>query len=218
MLVGGTIPVHAPSSFFTLCRQLYKNYKHKSADSLSILFILQWFLGDAANLVGCFLTRQLPTQVRSCSSSLLLLRQTYTAVYFVCVDVILLTQYFYYRYRDHAADRDLSDMAGATFTKRPSQALPAVFGLFGLTAMLRFAMSPQGGSMAASRSLLSYVGEDEADCLSDPTGLDYTIGMVIGWASGATYLLSRVPQIVKNVCPVSISFFNGCSSSAAAYQ
>ena len=45
-----------------LMPQLYKNYKNKEADSLSVYFVLAWCLGDLTNLVGCILTHQLVFQ------------------------------------------------------------------------------------------------------------------------------------------------------------
>ncbi|CAG8782091.1 33783_t:CDS:2, partial [Racocetra persica] len=54
-----------------------------SADGLSLYFLLNWFLGDLTNLVGCILTKQLPFQM-------------YLAMYFCTVDLVLFSQYFYY--------------------------------------------------------------------------------------------------------------------------
>ena len=61
-----------------------------------------WLLGDLTNLIGCILTHQLPFQVISlCFTALrhlkLITRQTLLASYFCMVDVVLLSQYFYYR-------------------------------------------------------------------------------------------------------------------------
>ncbi|CAG8661783.1 27560_t:CDS:2 [Dentiscutata erythropus] len=63
--------------------QIITNYRNKSVDGLSLLFLMNWLLGDLANLVGCILTKQLPFQV-------------YLAIYFCSVDFGLFFQYFYY--------------------------------------------------------------------------------------------------------------------------
>ncbi|KAJ7685303.1 PQ loop repeat-domain-containing protein [Mycena polygramma] len=63
--------------------QVLKNVQLKSCEGLALPFLANWFLGDASNLLGCILTRQLPFQ-------------TWLATYFVCVDVLLVGQYFYY--------------------------------------------------------------------------------------------------------------------------
>lgn len=34
--------------------QLYANFKSKSADGLSMAFLVVWLLGDVANLIGTF--------------------------------------------------------------------------------------------------------------------------------------------------------------------
>ncbi|KAK2466847.1 hypothetical protein APHAL10511_001105 [Amanita phalloides] len=77
--------------------QIYKNFRLQSCEGLSLMFLLNWYLGDCSNLIGCILTNQLPFQ-------------TWLAAYFVCVDTTLLFQYFYYTqpvkpsepYREHA--------------------------------------------------------------------------------------------------------------------
>ncbi|CAG8481162.1 4876_t:CDS:2 [Scutellospora calospora] len=42
--------------------QILTNYRNKSADGLSLYFLMNWLLGDLANLAGCILTKQLPFQ------------------------------------------------------------------------------------------------------------------------------------------------------------
>ena len=45
--------------------QMVKNCRNiAGVEGISILLILQWTLGDATNLVGAILTKQLPLQVR----------------------------------------------------------------------------------------------------------------------------------------------------------
>ena len=53
-----------PFVFSCLPRQLVTNCRTGKADkALSFWFLLQWFAGDATNLVGALLTKQLLTQV-----------------------------------------------------------------------------------------------------------------------------------------------------------
>ncbi|CAK5264612.1 unnamed protein product [Mycena citricolor] len=63
--------------------QLLENIRLQSCEGLALPFLANWLLGDIANLTGCLLTEQLPFQ-------------TYLATYFVFVDMILFSQYFYY--------------------------------------------------------------------------------------------------------------------------
>ncbi|KAI0006122.1 PQ loop repeat-domain-containing protein [Russula compacta] len=64
--------------------QLIENARRKSVEGLALPFLANWLLGDLTNLIGCLLTNQLPFQ-------------TLLASYFCLVDVVLLSQYFYYR-------------------------------------------------------------------------------------------------------------------------
>lgn len=68
---------------FAQSPQLYTNYRRGSVDGLSPVFLTQWMLGDATNLLGCVLTQQLPFQIA-------------VATYFCCVDVCIMAQYVYY--------------------------------------------------------------------------------------------------------------------------
>ncbi|KAJ7905622.1 PQ loop repeat-domain-containing protein [Mycena olivaceomarginata] len=70
--------------------QVLKNIQLKSCEGLALPFLANWFLGDASNLLGCILTRQLPFQ-------------TWLATYFVFVDMLLCSQYFYYEGRKSVA-------------------------------------------------------------------------------------------------------------------
>jgi len=71
-----------------------------------VLFLLEWLGGDTLNLAGCILTNQLPTQ-------------TYTAMLFVSMDVVMVTQYAYLTYwtpkkkKNKAASEDSALLADA---------------------------------------------------------------------------------------------------------
>lgn len=67
-----------------------------NVESLSSLFIITWLIGDITNLIGCLLTHQLPTQL-------------YTAIYYCVMDVVMVTQYFYYRFRNRTQSIVLSN-------------------------------------------------------------------------------------------------------------
>ncbi|KAK9839622.1 hypothetical protein WJX81_001406 [Elliptochloris bilobata] len=64
--------------------QIVSNCRNRSADALSAWFLAEWLLGDTCNLIGLLLVGdQLPTM-------------TYTAMYFICMDTVLIMQYIYY--------------------------------------------------------------------------------------------------------------------------
>lgn len=71
------------SWLFAQLPQIYKNYYLQSTAGLSAFFLVEWCLGDTANLVGALFTRQATWQVTIAS-------------YYVFVDVVLVFQYFWY--------------------------------------------------------------------------------------------------------------------------
>ncbi len=104
---------------------MYTNCRKGIADkALSIWFLLQWFLGDATNLIGALLTKQLATQVGEAITSSHMewdsawfiwlynpsivthmvqfsrCLQIATAVYFVIIDTLMLTQFMFYVIRN----------------------------------------------------------------------------------------------------------------------
>ncbi|PYH99345.1 PQ loop repeat protein [Aspergillus ellipticus CBS 707.79] len=71
------------SWLFAQLPQIYKNFQLQSTSGLSLFFLVEWCLGDLSNLLGCLLTRQAGWQV-------------IVAGYYVCVDVTLVFQYYWY--------------------------------------------------------------------------------------------------------------------------
>jgi hypothetical protein len=110
------------SLFFWLgCQtpQFFQNIKNGSVDALSVWFLLEWFIGDGTNLVGAVLTSQLPTQI-------------YTATLFVCMDVMMVLQFVYYKCRAPKATASEKELLINEETKQGSKAvlLPVVCFLF----------------------------------------------------------------------------------------
>uniref|UniRef100_A0A8C8YNJ5 Solute carrier family 66 member 1 n=1 Tax=Prolemur simus TaxID=1328070 RepID=A0A8C8YNJ5_PROSS len=138
--------------------------------ALSLWFLLGWIAGDSCNLIGSFLANQLPLQ-------------TYTAVYYVLADLLMLTLYFHYK-----------------FKKRPSllsapinSVLLFVVGTVCATPLLSSARpvaAPREGFRG--RALLS------VEPGSKPFTQQEIVGFVIGSVSSVLYLLSRLPQIRTN--------------------
>ena len=54
---------------FVLLPQLLENYLSKSADGISLAFLIVWFVGDLANLLGAALAYLVPTVTVWISSS-----------------------------------------------------------------------------------------------------------------------------------------------------
>ena len=65
--------------------QLIENYKQGSAEGISLLFLVVWFVGDIANLAGALWAGLVPTVIA-------------LAVYFCIADTILISQCLYYNF------------------------------------------------------------------------------------------------------------------------
>ncbi|AET38492.1 cationic amino acid transporter Ecym_2794 [Eremothecium cymbalariae DBVPG len=63
--------------------QIYENFRRKSADGLSLLFVILWLAGDIFNLLGAVLQHLLPTMI-------------VLATYYTLADIVLLVQCFVY--------------------------------------------------------------------------------------------------------------------------
>ncbi|KAL4894613.1 PQ loop repeat-domain-containing protein [Aspergillus ambiguus] len=64
--------------------QIIENFRRRSADGLSLLFLIVWLAGDVFNILGAVLQGVLPTMI-------------ILAVYYTLADIVLLAQCFYYR-------------------------------------------------------------------------------------------------------------------------
>ncbi|MEE6482198.1 hypothetical protein FKM82_013180 [Ascaphus truei] len=154
--------------------QYYKSCKTGNMDkAISIWFLLGWMCGDSCNCVGAFLAHQLPLQ-------------TYTAVYYVLADLVMLSLYLYYKYRNQERSQ---------FT--PINAVCG-FVLFGSVAAVSLLREPRPPGLDSTvvlrrRHLLS---ADEPG--SEPFTTREIIGLTIGSFSSVLYLISRLPQIITN--------------------
>uniref|UniRef100_A0A8C7Z878 Lysosomal amino acid transporter 1 homolog n=1 Tax=Oryzias sinensis TaxID=183150 RepID=A0A8C7Z878_9TELE len=155
--------------------QYWNSWKKGNMDSaLSVWFLLLWLAGDSCNLVGSFLADQLPLQ-------------TYTAVYYVLADLLMLTMYTYYKLRNRrAAGRTALNAVGVSCILGLSASLTRLPGLSPQPEM-----SPSG---FRSRSLLSTA---DAGAIATFTTKEI-VGFSIGSLSSVLYLCSRLPQMYTN--------------------
>ncbi|EDO16025.1 hypothetical protein Kpol_495p23 [Vanderwaltozyma polyspora DSM 70294] len=63
--------------------QIYENFYRKSAEGLSLLFVILWLAGDVFNLLGAMLQKLLPTMI-------------ILAAYYTVADIVLLAQCLWY--------------------------------------------------------------------------------------------------------------------------
>ncbi|KAK9781571.1 putative Vacuolar membrane PQ loop repeat protein [Seiridium cardinale] len=208
-----------------LIPQLLTNYRAKSAEGLSMIFLLIWLFGDIANLSGALVTGIAPTA-------------TTLAAYFCFSDLVLITQCLYYntinarraaRLRTQSTDTVASEDEPLLRRRRTSSA-----GLPGSQRRpsVRQEESGLGDSLTrivtgedetpdnhrwlhnslslaavyllgtvgwfASYKAGAWDGPEEPDAPSAATSPMAIVGMTLGYLSAACYLCARIPQIIKN--------------------
>ncbi|XP_007570183.1 lysosomal amino acid transporter 1 homolog isoform X1 [Poecilia formosa] len=155
--------------------QYYSSCKKGNMDSaLSVWFLLLWLGGDSCNLIGSFLADQLPLQ-------------TYTAIYYVLADLLMLAMYTYYKMRHRMVHR------------RTVLNVVGISCVLGLTAGLAHlpGVDPEPEMIFSgfrSRSLLSTTDTSSIQ----PFTPREIIGFSIGSVSSVLYLCSRLPQMHTN--------------------
>ncbi|KAI8966088.1 PQ-loop-domain-containing protein [Daldinia sp. FL1419] len=205
-----------------LLPQLITNYKAKSAEGLSMIFLAVWLFGDLANLSGALVTGLAPTA-------------TALAGYFCISDVILITQSVYYntlnarkaRQRTRSTESRVSeDEPLLQPRRRSSSGLPGSHRRHsmhhsesGLDPIKRIVTgendTPDANPwlhntlsvvaiyiVGAAGWFVSYkVGAwDKPDAPEEPATDSpvAALGLALGYASAVCYLCARVPQIIKN--------------------
>ncbi|XP_015216402.1 lysosomal amino acid transporter 1 homolog [Lepisosteus oculatus] len=74
--------------------QVYEAYRHGRVEqAVSLGFLLFLLSGDLSNFVGCYLTNQLPIQI-------------VTAVFYIFTDVILISQFLYYKLKNAKSQKN----------------------------------------------------------------------------------------------------------------
>lgn len=71
--------------------QIYQNFVRKSAEGLSLLFVVLWLLGDIFNVIGAVKQGVLPTMI-------------ILAIYYTLADIVLLWQCLYYGHGSKKVD------------------------------------------------------------------------------------------------------------------
>jgi len=193
---------------FAQAPQLWENYRLSRAESLSGLFLMTWLAGDICNLLGCILTPQFKVQL-------------YTAIYFLCMDFLILTQWTYYYVKNRPIPEEdksereiwvapdggvppeeqesqslsLSSTSSRTTRMRVYAIIPAVLGLSCLAGVGVWAMQEPTETFMVhkGRTLLS-----DCDPSMSSTLVETVIGSTCAWLSGILYFTARIPQIMTN--------------------
>ncbi|PWN54310.1 hypothetical protein IE53DRAFT_308543, partial [Violaceomyces palustris] len=155
-------------------KQLFENYKRGSVEGLSVVFLSQWMLGDATNLIGCVLTHQLSFQIA-------------VATYFCCIDFCIMIQFYYY-WRKGRRATTAQELADGTA------------GLEASVGSLRTGVRKRHGSYASYQSS-TYpfgVGALETSEVLPEASRMRIIGRMSAWTCTVLYMTSRLPQIWAN--------------------
>ncbi|TFA99597.1 putative vacuolar amino acid transporter YPQ3 [Trichoderma ghanense] len=188
--------------------QMIVNYRAKSADGLSISFLVVWMLGDATNLIGGLFTHLAPTAI-------------VLAWYFCVADFLLISQCLYYnavnarRAAEAAAASEEAPLLGERRRSRRrsiSSEDGAKIAPAGDELIERSSWSSNAACLLGVYVVgfagwyLSYkagaYNETDPVVLDDAerssSNLLEKIGMVLGYFSAVCYLCARIPQIIKN--------------------
>jgi len=179
--IGCWIVVYSP--------QIIENYRLKSGEGLSVLFVVVWLLGDLCNLIGAIIAGLIPTVI-------------ILALYYTVCDIILLFQIYFYRWEKRRSDRRATSPDGVTEESplvghtREGNVDPNHQRLHWL-----FAQYAGGFLFVLATGIVSWWisarpgGTPQKP--SEPGASELTI-QLIGWTSAILYLGARVPQIFKN--------------------
>lgn len=187
--------------------QIYENFRRKSSEGLSLMFIILWLAGDVFNVLGAVLQGVLPTMI-------------ILAVYYTLADVVLLVQCLIYgngdkpdlvhllpanplnediletvlsRERRHEEENNYNDLDAAVIDVESAQKISPLRAALFKTLMVLLVFS--AGLIGW---YVSYV-KDHGKKKSPPLELVFDpLAQFFGWLCAVLYLGSRVPQILLN--------------------
>lgn len=189
--------------------QIYANYRSKSAVGISPSFLLLWFMGDFLSFTSCVL------------SDVVLKFQVYLSLFFICNDVTLCYQYYYYYsvYPHRSAQAPALPQPDGVSVARDYNAHVTNSIKIHLTHLtpheadknrpiaeyLSSSGSPTGSysSTDAKKVALGAVAAmglpvAQAATTSTAAVLHRALGLVLAWMCTVVYILSRCPQLYKN--------------------
>lgn len=195
--------------------QIISNYKNKTAEGISPLFLLLWFMGDFLSFTSCLL------------NDAALNFQIYLSLFFLANDITLCTQYYYYvsvyprrrylRVANHISREDNTiDRRGAD-TKTTAIDIHSVPDLKGANgeptsfSSLSSSEAKSFGSMEQTASVgqilatsavinagVTNAFSTEVTILTASTSKTEVLALVLAWACTCVYVCSRCPQLYKN--------------------
>lgn len=198
--------ISCTSWIFAQLPQIITNYKLKSAEGISPLFLLLWFLGDFLSFTSCLM------------NDAVLNFQLYLSIFFLCNDVTLCFQYYYYNsvypatvptiyqpvdpvVREAVTDnKDVSIHGEGLHIKRKhGREYPS---LNDGSASSSYDSTEESSSMLKNVAVAAVLNSGRASALlisSDSTNTAVTSwGLVLAWGCTLVYCSSRCPQLYKN--------------------
>ncbi|KAG8136088.1 hypothetical protein E2320_009063 [Naja naja] len=155
---------------FAALPQLYVACQNgKVEQALSLGFLLCWLAGDVTNFIGCYLTDQLPIQ-------------TVTAIFYINMDIIVISQFFYYKLKN----QKITKLVGGMNMKYSCIAWVLICLLLCLILPTQLLMKNNVQN--------TILGSNEKS-----HGMTEISGFVCGYLSCVFYLGSRIPQLYKNI-------------------
>ncbi|KAM9007266.1 lysosomal amino acid transporter 1 homolog isoform 1-T1 [Ara ararauna] len=152
---------------FAALPQIYIAYQNGRVDqALSLGFLLGWIAGDLTNFIGCYLTDQLPIQI-------------VTAIFYVNVDIIMISQFVYCKLKNQEMKKCSKSLKNFCIT----WIMVCIALCVVLLCQLLLRNQDRSGVIKRSNNSL---------------GMIEMSGFICGYVSCVFYLGSRFPQLYKN--------------------
>ncbi|XP_032049414.1 putative uncharacterized protein SLC66A1L [Aythya fuligula] len=152
---------------FAALPQIYVACQNGKVDqALSLGFLLCWIAGDLTNFIGCYLTNQLPIQ-------------TITAISYVNMDIIMISQYVYYKLKNQKMTKCSKNLKNFCVT----WILVCIALCIVLLCQLLERNQDQSSVLERTNTSLDMIEMS---------------GFICGYISCVFYLGSRFPQLYKN--------------------
>ncbi|XP_053315294.1 lysosomal amino acid transporter 1 homolog [Spea bombifrons] len=153
---------------FAALPQLYVAYKNGKVDqALSVGFLLCWLGGDFTNFVGCYLTNQLPIQ-------------TVTAIFYCNMDIIMISQFAYYKLKNNKMQ-----VLGTGVLK--------AFCISWVIVCITLSVIMPSQIFLRNKNRFA-----DMEINKESLGITEMSGFICGYVSSVFYLASRFPQLYKN--------------------
>lgn len=151
---------------FAALPQLYVAYKNGKVDqALSLGFLLCWLAGDFTNFIGCYLTKQLPIQI-------------VTAIFYVNMDLIMISQFGYYKLKNKSV-KGMENLKGMCIAW--------------IVLCITFSVILPGQLLLGNVDVTA-----DLDATENTLDITEMSGFICGYVSSVFYLGSRFPQLYKN--------------------